>query len=154
MKTTKIMMILALLGGWAGGERKWYPAISGVSQHGIPKRWLIVLFHTEIANFGIIQEDSWFNHLTSMTSSLATQVHPVVVTFIHMGVSWLMGASPGHHWPTKMGDMNLQNGLIARHLIKNLGTYHWAGLKDLQEALAFAISFMKVSCIFSLQGIR
>ena len=85
MKTTKIMMILALLGGWAGGERKWYPAISGVSQHGIPKRWLIVLFHTEIANFGIIQEDSWFNHLTSMTSSLATQVHPVVVTFIHMG---------------------------------------------------------------------
>ena len=53
-----------------------------------------------------------------------------------------------------MGDMNLQNGLIARHLIKNLGTYHWAGLKDLQEALAFAISFMKVSCIFSLQGIR
>lgn len=161
MKTTKIMMILALLGAWVGGERKWYPAKSGVSQQTwTPKkdcwlcfstlRWRIVRNHPGGFNR--------FNHnKTSMTSSLATQKFTGSCgwTFIHIGGYpdwWALAPRP---WLTKKngGNVYLQNGLIARHLIKNLGTYHWVGLKELQEALAFAISFMKVSCNFSLHGI-
>ena len=99
-----------------------------------------------------------FNHLTSMTSSLATQKFTGSCgwTFIHIRgyFDWWALAPRPSLTKKNGGFFYLQNGLIARHLIKNLGTYHWVGLKDLQEALAFAISFKKVSCNFSLQGIR